>query len=367
MRLGGDGAGPVPKDPGIKAIETLAARERADIYLYSSFIMPSRIDRLRTIVGGKKKRAPNAIVFLTTFGGDGDSAYRLAACLRRHYKNGTVRAYIFGLCKSAGTLAVLGADEIAFGDFGELGPLDVQLTKPDEVYPTSSGLDIFQAVGVVTSTAFDAYQNYFEKIIENSEGHISAKTSAEIARELAVGLFAPMTSQIEPERLGEVQRAINVASVYGRRLDRGNLRKDALQRLVQGYPTHGFVIDFDEAKTLFHKVRLADPLEHRIGNFLPGLRRQSAVMAEQLILDVVQSYVVPSKGTQNVAQTQTKSATRPAAATQGRRAAGIQQAKRNTSGNAETPQGRSDAKRLKGRALARSPGRGNGANRPGLN
>lgn len=368
MQQRGVGIAPVAKDPGIKAIEALAARERADIYLFSSFILPTRVDRLRSIVCAKKKKAQNAILFLTTFGGDGDSAYRLASCLRRHYRNGTVRAYIFGLCKSAGTLAVLGTDEVIFGDFGELGPLDVQLTKPDEVYPTSSGLDIFQAMGVVTSAAFEAYQGYFDKIIENSEGHISAKTSAEIARELAVGLFAPMTGQIEPERLGEVQRAINVASVYGRRLDRGNLKKDALKQLVQGYPTHGFVIDLEEAKTLFHKVRVADPLEHRVGSFLPALRRQSPAVAEQQILDVVEAYVVPTKGTQNVAQTQAKSTSRPAAATQGRRGAGAQQTKRNASGHPEASQGRSDARRPgKGRALGR-PSRGsNGASRPGLN
>lgn len=170
-----------------------------------------------------RKAANSAIVFLTTYGGDADSAYRLAACLRRHYKH--LSAYIFGLCKSAGTLAILGADTIVIGDFGELGPLDVQMTKPDELVPTSSGLDIFQALGVLKNSAFEAFETYLIKIIESSEGHISAKTSAEIARELAVGLFAPMTAQIEPERLGEVQRAINVANFYGSRLNRNNLKR----------------------------------------------------------------------------------------------------------------------------------------------
>jgi hypothetical protein len=364
MRPKSGGENPVAKDPGIKAIEDLARREKADIYLFSAFLMPTRVDRLRNLICNKKKKAQNAILFLTTFGGDGDSAYRLASCLRRHYKNGTVRAYVFGLCKSAGTLAVLGADEIVFGDFGELGPLDVQLTKPDEVYPTSSGLDIFQAVGVVTQSAFEAYQNYFDKIIENSEGHISAKTSAEIARELAVGLFAPMTGQIEPERLGEVQRAINIASVYGRKLNRGNLKKDALERLVQGYPAHGFVIDSDEARTLFIKVRNADILEHKVGNYLPGLRRQGSTISEQIVLDVVESYKTTT-GSQNVAQTPAKPP-RPAAATSKRRASS--QAKRNAPGDAKTPPERGDARRptAKGRAIIAAPRRANGS-RPRVN
>jgi hypothetical protein len=83
----------------------------------------------------------------------------------------------------------LGADSIVFGDFGELGPLDVQLTKPDELVSTSSGLDNFQALGVLTNSAFEAFETYLIKIIEASEGHISAKTSAEIARQLAIGRY----------------------------------------------------------------------------------------------------------------------------------------------------------------------------------
>lgn len=255
-----------------KAVGRLADRENADIYLFSAPITPALVDRLRNLICRKKTRRENAILFLTTFGGDPDSAFRLASCLHQSY-NAKFAAYIFGLCKSAGTLAVTGADRIVYGDFGELGPLDVQLTKPDEIYPTSSGLDIFQAMGVLTNSAFEAFQRYFIEIIANSEGHISAKSSAEIARELAVGLFAPMTAQIEPERLGEVQRAINIAREYGLRLDRKNLKKDALEKLVQGYPTHSFVIGFDEARMLFDKVRESDQLEDEVATFLPGLRR----------------------------------------------------------------------------------------------
>jgi ClpP class serine protease len=40
---------------------------------------------------------------------------------------------VSGYCKSAGTLIALGANELAFGEHGELGPLDVQIAKRDEV------------------------------------------------------------------------------------------------------------------------------------------------------------------------------------------------------------------------------------------
>jgi len=265
-------------------VERLADRENADIYVYSAQINFNSADRLRRLVCSRKIKRENVILFMTTYGGDPDSAYRIAACLRRNYKK--ISVCIFGICKSAGTLAAIGADQLVFGDFGELGPLDVQLTKPGEIYATGSGLDIFQA-----------FQRYLLEIVSNSEGHISAKTSAEIARELAVGLFAPMTAQIEPERLGEVQRAINIARVYGQRLNKRNLKKDALDRLVQGYPTHGFVIDFAEAETLFNDVRRATSVEDEIAESLP-LRVQ--IPTHPLILDLVDHHDIksapPAKG-----------------------------------------------------------------------
>ena len=37
-------------------------------------------------------------------------------------------------CKSAGTLLLIGATSLIISDRGELGPLDVQLSKPDEIF-----------------------------------------------------------------------------------------------------------------------------------------------------------------------------------------------------------------------------------------
>jgi len=152
-------------------VERLADRENADIYVYSAQMNFNSADRLRRLVCSRKIKRENVILFMTTYGGDPDSAYRIAACLRRNYKK--ISVCIFGICKSAGTLAAIGADQLVFGDFGELGPLDVQLTKPGEIYATGSGLDIFQA-----------FQRYLLEIVSNSEGHISAKTSARFDEQL---------------------------------------------------------------------------------------------------------------------------------------------------------------------------------------
>jgi hypothetical protein len=331
MRQGNGGAKRVAQklDPRIKAIRRLADREDADLFLYSAPIMATAVDRLRNTICRKRNKRPNALLFLTTFGGDPDAAFRLASCLHSHYDN-KFAAYVFGLCKSAGTLVVTGADRIVYGDFGELGPLDVQLTKPDEIYPTSSGLDIFQAMGVLTNSAYEAFQAYLISIIAQSEGHISAKTSAEIARELAVGLFAPMTAQIEPERLGEVQRAINIAREYGLRLDRQNLKKEALEKLVQGYPTHSFVIHFDEAKKLFVKVRRCDTLEAEVASYLPGIRRPAT---EPLTIDVVETYNATPKGVRYATKAKTKRTRRGVRASARQTAGNVAQLRPDASGD----------------------------------
>jgi len=297
----------------VSAIAKLAKREDADLYVYSADIRGGYVDQFRAIICNKVQRRKNVILFLTTMGGDPDAAYRLAACLKRHYQK--VAVYIFGDCKSAGTLAALGANNLVFGNFGELGPLDVQLAKQDEILPMSSGLDIFQALAVVTNSAYDAFEKMFLQIVSSSGGGLTAKTSAEISRELAVGLFAPLTAQIDPERLGEVQRAINIASTYGARLDNGNLKKNALEKLVQGYPSHSFVIDFEEAVKLFVKVRSADKLEAAVGAALPGARRPGS---QPLIIDVEKYIVLPSKkGSSHATPTKSKQKTAPAPAAGG--------------------------------------------------
>jgi hypothetical protein len=76
---------------------------------------------------------------------------------------------------------------------------------------------------------------------------------------MVVGLMAPIFSQIEPMKIGENARAMNVTLAYGARL---NLVSKALRDprvldyLVTGYPDHGVVIDRTEAETIYADVGL---------------------------------------------------------------------------------------------------------------
>ena len=196
-------------------------------------------------------RKQNALLVLATYGGDPDTAFRIGRALWHYYSDSSVRILIPKECKSAGTLLAIAAHELIMCDESELGPLDVQVAKPDELVDRSSGLDIMQALAVLRNEALTSFRQYLLDIAVGS-GQVSVRTAAEMASKLVTGLFSNTYSQIDPIRLGEIQRAISIAESYGSRLDEHgrNLKKDALKKLILSYPSHGFVIDRKEAKTL---------------------------------------------------------------------------------------------------------------------
>jgi Serine dehydrogenase proteinase len=217
----------------------------------------------------------NCHIFLTTYGGDPHGGYRVARCLRHHYSR--VRLIVPSFCKSAGTMIAIVADELAIGDLGELGPLDIQVTKPNEFQERSSGLDIMQALYACLEQAQTSFSENF--LLMRQRLRLPTRQAGELAAQLSTGLLAPLYAQIDPLRIGELQRATSITLQYGIRLNAhsNNLRGgDALSRLVTGYPAHGFVIDRKEAKELFHAVLPLSSEEKAVTSTLwPELKGES--------------------------------------------------------------------------------------------
>lgn len=236
-------------------IKAVSDKLNADIFLYSGDIYR---DGANWFIGvtEQHKNKENVVLILTTYGGTADAAYKMVRHLKRTYQRFTL--CVFGPCKSAGTLLALGADEIIMSGVGEFGPLDVQLVKRDDLFFKNSGLDIAEALKSMSEHAFTLFETHFLGMLVRSSGAISTKTASGIAREVAVGLLSPITAQIDPMQIGEVRRAVRVAKDYATRL---KANPGTIQRLVEGYPSHSFVIDYDEAKELFGNVRLTQPLE----------------------------------------------------------------------------------------------------------
>lgn len=166
----------------------------------------------------ERNRRQNILLVLVTNGGKADEAYRIARLLQEFYSK--FRLYVPGMCKSAGTLMALGANEIIMSELAELGPVDVQMQKTDELWETSSGLTDMTALSTLQSKSFSMFEEYFLELKHRSGGRITLKTAMDIATQLTTGLYGQIFSQIEPTRLGEISRAMNIAMEYGKRLEK---------------------------------------------------------------------------------------------------------------------------------------------------
>lgn len=238
-------------------IEQISQKLDADMFVYSGPIdrggANKFLDRIECV--GPNRRA-NAALILCTYGGDADAAFIMIRTLKQVYDK--LYLYVFGMCKSAGTLIATGANEIIMSYRGEFGPLDVQLIKEDELLISRSGLEISKSLDALNEQAFEVYERNFIQIIAHGGGAITTKTAADIATSLAIGLISPITAQIDPHKVGEVQRAMDIAYEYGVRL---GADERTIHQLIKEYPTHTFVIDFEEAQKLFPNVREPDPVE----------------------------------------------------------------------------------------------------------
>ena len=249
---------PTAAAPGPEAIktaaDTVAQSLDADVILYNGGI-DRWTDRTFIDLCRKRKRRTNVLLILITEGGDPDVAYRISRLLQHVY----TRFYCFvsGYCKSAGTLLVLGAHELIVSDHGELGPLDVQMAKKDEMWESESGLTVMTALTTLHEKARLSFEHFFIQTKIKTGGNITLRTATEIAAKLTTGLFAPVYQQIDPMHIGEAGRSMSIAKEYGRRLmhKSQNFTLDSLDFLISGYPTHSFVIDRMEARAFFARVR----------------------------------------------------------------------------------------------------------------
>ncbi|SDG16478.1 MULTISPECIES: hypothetical protein [unclassified Duganella] len=161
--------------PAIVAALRHAHPER-DFLLLSASISRKLHHELATLIANGKHHT-SCTIFLCTLGGDSDAGYRIARCLQDHYVH--IRLVITSYCKSAGTLIAIGAHELAIGDLGELGPLDMQIAKPTELLEHGSVLDIAQALEAISAHTRSVF---FKVLIEiRQQGHLSTPIAGEMA------------------------------------------------------------------------------------------------------------------------------------------------------------------------------------------
>ncbi len=275
---------PITQPPFVGATQRMIEQRNMDYYIVSGSITSMTADNLVELIRRNPKPSKECGLFLTTNGGDPDAGYRMARMLLRHYQEGYT-LYVMGMCKSTGTLLALGAKEIVMGDYGELGPLDIQLAKDDEFYHTS-GLNLLQSLVSLNDQMYTSWEKCFLDIKGRSQNVITTKTAAEVGSKLAIGMISPISAQIDPVKLGEVQRSMTIARAYGLRL---KASPALLNKLITEYPCHSFVIDREEAKDLFGNVRVPTDSEQGLYDSVDSLRFEST----SPIVDHLNPYIAP--------------------------------------------------------------------------
>jgi hypothetical protein len=260
----------------LRELATAAATEAdADILIINSDMSPpADVDVVSKICS--RRRRENVVVILVSSGGAADVAYRIARALQNNYKQ--VSIVISGWCKSAGTILCTCAHQVIFGPHGELGPIDVQIRREDEIGERDSGLSVDAAFDSLSRATFRLFETFMLDIKDHSYGSITFRTAAEIASSMAVGLVSPIFGQLDPIKIGETHRSVRIAEEYARRLavQSRNLRRvdgtfDAVDVLLKGYPSHSFVIDYREAQALFERVEQLDGELAKLVTFLGEL------------------------------------------------------------------------------------------------
>ena len=238
------------------AADEVAKALDADVLLFNGQIDALSWFTVAKLLAADRRIRRNVLLTLVTPGGDPDAAFRIARGLQQKYE-ARVFTFIPGWCKSAGTLVTLASQKIFIGDLGELGPLDIQIAKADELFEMSSGFSVQAALQTLEQTASKMFINLLLSIRGDTGRGITTRTAAELASSIVGSLLEPIYRQIEPIKIGENQRAMSITKNYGTRLAKksGILRdRRILDYLVSAYPDHGFVIDREEANELFNNV-----------------------------------------------------------------------------------------------------------------
>lgn len=189
---------------------------------------------------------------LYSAGGIPSDAYRIIRTLRNGFK--TVNIVIPFWAKSAATLIALGGSKLIVDEFGELGPLDVQLAKemddrPD--YERESALIDEASLKRIETHSIEMYYTLFCGIYKNEDVPIHKTEISKQIFDFLASFYTPLMNQINPYRLGEKKRKLDIGEKYAERIlltYQPQLSRDKrtmlVNFLVNECPEHGYVIDY---------------------------------------------------------------------------------------------------------------------------
>ncbi len=187
-------------------------------------------------------------LLIESAGGDAHMAYRISRMIQRRTSQFTV--IVPQYAKSAATLLALGATNLILGRDAELGPLDVQMFDRERE-DIGSALDAVQSLERLNAFSLSAIDQLMLLMSERIEK--KTDTLLPLVFGYTNNFVRPLLEKIDIVDYTKKSRELKVAEEYAVRLMQRNYgltqAKEIAAHLVDKYPTHGFVIDCQEAKS----------------------------------------------------------------------------------------------------------------------
>ena len=286
----------------LAAFATLRGRPAVFLILPQESLDLKHLVQLQSALGDQQFEEVDFVVH--SGGGNINVAYQIVELIRLHTKRLFVCVPFYA--KSAATLLCLGADEIVLDKLAQLGPLDAQVyeKKKGGGGDFTSALNPFKTLEQLQVFSLETLAPSVNLI----EGRypLDLDESIRYAIDFVVGTTGHLFSRLDLEKLGEYSRALAVGSAYGARLLRRfsnwnyEKRTSVVDKLVHGYPSHDYVIDYHELEELGFSVRLFEGEERDA--------MQAALLAALHIVEENESsnslidLVVPSEPTKKTAR-----------------------------------------------------------------
>lgn len=225
-------------------------------FLFAEAIHPNTMIEVRDEVLSFKKEFEdvNEIDFIINSpGGSPADAYRIIRTLRNNFE--TVNVIVPFWAKSAATLLSLGANKIIMDEFGEFGPLDIQIAVERDDSPEidrESALNDEYSVRRIEARSQELYYQMFTNLYSSNDIKINKIELSKQLLEYLASFYKPLLSQINPYHLGRKKRMLEIGHNYADRIlstyhpnlpDRN--KAYLIDYLVNGCPDHGYVIDYN--------------------------------------------------------------------------------------------------------------------------
>jgi len=277
-------------------IEELSViREGIPQFLFTEAIHPHSMVQVREEVLDFKKDFPEVeeIDFIINSpGGQPADAYRIIRTLRNNFK--IVNIIVPFWAKSAATLLSLGANKIIMDEFGEFGPLDIQIAVERDDSPEidrESALNDEYSVRRIEARSQELYHQMFTSLYTSDDIKINKIELSKQLLEYLASFYKPLLSQINPYHLGRKKRMLEIGHHYADRIlttyyptlpDRNKFY--LIDYLVNGCPDHGYVIDYNLiSQFLTNVVRSSD-----LGN---DYENKLSLISTELIMNGDMSFI----------------------------------------------------------------------------